>query len=75
MIYLYIMFEMSAAGSVYKWRIPQADMVTCLKVLKETKAAFPKTTENELGVVFTCGGEKIERFYNGAWWKDKGKNN
>lgn len=71
-VFLYVLFEMSAAGSVYKWRIPQKDWATCLKNLKETKAAFPnKTSENELGVVVTCGGDKIERFYGSKWYSDE----
>jgi len=65
MIYLYVLFELSSAGSVYKWRIPQPDLATCLKVVKETKAE----TKGELGVVVTCGGEKIEKFYSISWSK------
>jgi len=73
-IFLYIIFEASSAGTLYKARLPQPDLKTCLQVLKETKAAFPqKTTENELGVVITCGGGNIERYYNSTWWKDESK--
>jgi hypothetical protein len=71
-IYLYVLFEMSAAGQVYKWRVKQPDMKTCIQTLKETKAQFPKTSENELGVVITCGGA-IERFYSTAWHRDEKK--
>ena len=70
-IYLYVLFESSAAGNVYKWRIRQPDMPTCIRVLGHTKALFPnKTTENELGVVYTCGGE-VERNYGSKWYVDK----
>lgn len=69
MIYLYILFEMSAAGNVLKWRVPQKDMPACMDALKQTKTAFPKTTENELGVVVTCGGENVEYYLNGKWSK------
>ncbi len=59
-------------GSVYKWRIPQKDMSTCIKILKETKTAFKKS---EVGVVLTCGNAKIERFYGSKWYQDSAEKN
>ena len=65
MIYLYIMFELSNFGTVYKWRVQQVSMQECLKVLETSKTKI--ANDGTLGVAITCGTGEIERFHKGKW--------
>jgi len=70
MIYLYIVFEMVAGGTMHKLRVPQPDMETRLRVLETSKTKIKK--DRTEGVAISCGLADIEMHVDGEWISGRG---